>query len=63
MSLPRLTAIQLSNSSGKMDEIFSTVGELVLLAAVLILAFAIAYVADSGLSGLFERLVAATAVG
>jgi hypothetical protein len=80
------TAKALSNSGGKLDDILTTLGVLLLVAAgfflahamrripgwqawakparwtaVLILALTIADVADSGLSGLFERLVAATA--
>ena len=75
----------LSNSGGKLDDIVTSIGVLLLVAAafflahamrrmpgwqawarparwtaVLILAFAAADVADSGLSGLFERLLAAT---
>ena len=80
------TAIQLSNSGGKLDDILTTTGVLLLAGAglflahamrrmpgwqawarparwtaVLILAFTVADVADSRLSGLFERLFAATA--
>jgi len=76
----------ISNSGGKMDDIFSSVGVLVLvlaafflaqamrripswqawarparLIAVLLFVLAVGDVADSSLSGLFERLVAATA--
>jgi hypothetical protein len=81
------TAIQLSNSGGKLDDILTSIGVLLLVlagfflahamrripgwqawarptrwTAVLILALTIADVLtqNSGLSGLFERLVAAT---
>ncbi len=79
------TARMVSNSGGKLDDIVTSIGVLLLVAAgfflahamrrmpgwqawarpvrwtaVLILAFAAADVADPGLSGLFERLVAAT---
>ena len=86
MADPGCTATKaLSNSGGKLDDILTTGGLLLLVAAgfflahamqripgwqawarparwiaVLILALTIADVADSGLNGLFERLVAAT---
>ena len=79
------TARMLSNSGGKLDDAFSSIGVLLFVlaafflahamrrmpgwqawtrparwTAVLVLALAVADVADSGLSGLFERLAAAT---
>jgi hypothetical protein len=86
MADPGCTAARaLSNSGGKLDDILTTGGLLLLVAAgfflahamaripgwqawarparwtaVLILALLAADVADSGLNGLFERLVAAT---
>jgi hypothetical protein len=86
MADPGCTAARaLSNSGGKLDDILTTGGLVLLVAAgfflahamarvpgwqawarparwtaVLIIVLAIADVADSGLSGLFERLVAAT---
>lgn len=79
------TARMISNSGGKLDDAFSSIGVLLLVAAafflahamrripswqawawparwtaVLVLALAAADVAVSGLSGLFERLLAAT---
>jgi hypothetical protein len=80
------TARMLSNSGGKLDDTFTSIGVLALVltgfflahamrrapgwqawswparwTAVLILVFTIGDVADSGLSGLFERLVGVTA--